>query len=466
MRPRVRESNAAVTRIRATETPSSPSLGVGAALLIALMVDALSLSIGFGTYLPVTILLTCTAALIIVLAIVRAGMFGSSPAVDARTLVPVALCFGAINFAMAPRHVAGKPLLEVVYVLPTLAALLTVMAMFGTFARRAVAGIASVAMTSAAAVTLIRFDSRPNIDVWVFLTQGADGLAHGVDQYSSCWVGNTDPLTDCVYSYLPGVALMTTPFKFVLGDVRYAWVACTLLASFLIWRLAGPRFGPALASLITIQPLWVFLIDRAWPEPMAFAALCCTVWSVRTRRYAVAILAFGLALATKQTLVVLIPLAAWWPEFGLRRTFHSALVAAGIVLPWLLWDPRGLLHDTVTFHLTLPPRMDALSLQSLLLRHGVHVPIAVSLSVTILAIVFVARLLPRNAFGFALGSALVLLVFDLSFKVAFFNEHSIVLWLVILALAAADSSPTAGSARVDRLVDLAARTQACHAPPK
>lgn len=78
---------------------------------------------------------------------------------------------------------------------------------------------------------------------------------------------------------------------------------------------------------------------------------------------ALAVAGFAFALACKQHVWLLLPLAAWWPAFGPRRSGLSVAVAGAVSLPWFLADPRAFLDDTLRFHFGLvDPRLDSLSL--------------------------------------------------------------------------------------------------------
>jgi hypothetical protein len=296
-------------------------------------------------------------------------------------------------------------------------------------------------------VLLLRASPAPFIDVWVILQQAADSVVRGDNIYSQCWVGNTDRLTDCLYPYLPATTLLQLPAKLLLDDVRYALLAALLAAAAIVCALASTppvgsawrwrtvaATGGAAGALVLVQPKWLFLLEQSWTEPLIFVLLAGMVLAVTTGHGWWAVVLLGLALASKQHVVLLLPLAAAWPAFGLRRTAYAVGVAGLVVLPWFLAGPGEMVADVIDFHVALPARPDSLSLNSAALELGWELPLWLAAVVTLIALGLALRL-ERDACGFALGSALVLLTFNLMNKQVFFNHHTLVLQMTALAVA-------------------------------
>ena len=170
------------------------------------------------------------------------------------------------------------------------------------------------------------------------------------------------------------------------------------------------------------------------------------VLAVVRGRLLVAVLAFAFALACKQHVLLLVPLAACWPAFGWRRTGASVLLAGAVTLPWFLADPRAFLDDALTFNLDLTPRADSLSLFTSATRVGLHPSFALVALLTVAAVAGAVLLLPRTATGFALGAALVQFVFDHLNKQSFFNHWWLVSGLLLLAVATAEHDRRAEAA--------------------
>jgi uncharacterized membrane protein len=188
--------------------------------------------------------------------------------------------------------------------------------------------------------------------------------------------------------------------------------------------------------LVLVHPHWAFLIDQSWTEPLLLFLLCAAVVATERGRPVVAVLALAAALATKQHIVVLLPLFALWPAFGWRRTLLSAGVAVVAVLPWVIAGPTDFWHDAVHANLALGVIPRALCVPSFLFRHGITVGFWFPLAALVAAYVASLRA-PRTAAGLASGSALVLWTIDATNKQSFFNHYTLPLGLVVLALTAA-----------------------------
>jgi uncharacterized membrane protein len=238
--------------------------------------------------------------------------------------------------------------------------------------------------------------------------------------------------------YLPGAAILVAPFYLVFGDVRYGLLSALLAAAVAVAALrksAGGNAAAVLSCLVLIYPRVLYGIEQSWPEPLLLALIAGMVWAVEARRPAVAVVCFAAALATKQHVLILVPLAAIWPAFGWRRTLTAVGAAAVIVAAWLVASPRAFVHGAITYNLTLRPRLDSLSLFTTAIRAG-RTPSFVFVPVLMVVVLAVALWkLPRTTPGFVLGSAWLLGMFNLLNKQSFFNEWSLVEGLIIIGVA-------------------------------
>jgi hypothetical protein len=308
-------------------------------------------------------------------------------------------------------------------------------------------------LLAAAKATMILAAARPSIDVWYLLQESARGLYDGENMYRQTWAGSPG-LTEN-YPYLPITTVLLAPFHAVFGDVRYGLLAAALLASWWTRRLA-PAAPPLIALLLLVFPRSTWSVAQAWTEPMLLAALAGMVLAVQTGRTRWAVVALAVALACKQHVVLLLPVAAMWPALGLRRVVVSALLAAAMVLPWFLWDPAAMIEDAVGANVGLEPTRRSLGLASLALRVGWQMSFVPLLLGLIAAYWVVWRRLPRDAGGFCLGSAFVLLTLDLLNQQSFFNHYTLPLGLLAMAAAlrwplladpVAEGSEPAGASR-------------------
>lgn len=205
------------------------------------------------------------------------------------------------------------------------------------------------------------------------------------------------------------------------------------LVAWQVQRRGGTRLG--LATLVALVPGSFVVVQQSWTEPLLLAALVATAVLADRGRPLWAAAAFGLALATKQHVVLLLPLLLLW-RWRVRDLAVTAGVAAGIVLPFLLANPARFIDCTVTFFLTAPPRPSSLSL-------WLHVPPWAQLP--LLAIGLVAgyliawRCCPRDGSGLLLATAVVFTTFGLVNKQTFLDQ-----WWLVAALVAAGLAMTRG----------------------
>jgi hypothetical protein len=412
--------------------------------LVALLVAWASLQLGMclldGTYRPeaIAVVTGSFGVFICGLAAFRTRSHGSPTlglAIASGVCLAVSLRFDSGLYGVGTNLVRSREIGAV-------AAATALTTVVGPFAYRRTLGLLALACATGANTLIIVASSRPFIDVWWILSGASRRMSAGHNIFTGCWPGNVDRLTDCVYPYLPLTTVAETPFRIAFGDIRYTYVAALILTAIALWQIAGPTWGPAVAAVFMASPKLSLLVEQAWTEPLLLLGIAVMVLAVQQHQTWLAVLAFAVALACKQHAVLLLPLAAWWPAFGWRRTSVSLAIASVVTLPWFIADPGAFLHDAFWFNLRLHPRPDSLSLFSTAVRAGWTPPFALVGVVTIAALLASLTFLPRNATGFVLGSALVQFAFDLVNKQSFFNEWWFVGGLLLLGVATAVSGAT------------------------
>ncbi len=296
-------------------------------------------------------------------------------------------------------------------------------------------GFAVLALATSAGVAGIRATPRPTIDDFHILQGSAKALLHLHNIYARAWPGAEGHLMP----YLPGSAILPTPFYLLFSDVRYGLLAALLLAAVAVGRLGRPEpwDGPVavLTGLIMVYPWVLYGVEQSWPEPLLLALIAGMVLCVQRGWPALAVLCLAGALLTKQHVLILLPFAALWPAFGWRRTLGSLAMAVAITIPWVVAGPTNFWHGAVSYNLSLPPRHDSLSLFSTVLHTGRTPSFALVPLIMLVVLGLGLWRLPRTAAGFTLGSAWLLAMFNLLNKQSFFNEWSLVIGLIVLGLA-------------------------------
>ena len=323
----------------------------------------------------------------------------------------------------------------------------------------AVALAVAAAGYAAVCAAALRLDPAPRIDVWYTLQGAADGLLSGQDMYQQVWIGPPGPMP--FFTYLPWTAVLLAPGRWLFGDVRWVLGAVTLGTAVMFRMLPGDaraRGGAAglqataAAALVLLLPGTLTQVEQAWTEPLLLGCLTLAVLGLARGRGWVAVVGVALALASKQHVLLLLPVRAAWPRFGPRRAAAAGLLAAGLVAPWFVADPGAMWHDTVTLLVNFPPLRfaDTLSI-AVLDEWGVLLPFGLTGAVVVGTVTAAAVAVRRHDPPPALllrWCALVLFVASLVNKQAFYNQYWLVAGLVLLSWAAAqgprDDDVTAG----------------------
>lgn len=188
--------------------------------------------------------------------------------------------------------------------------------------------------------------------------------------------------------YWPGTVLVPLPFQAAFKALFGWWDErlWLLLAGVAIWVLLG-RIAPG--SIGRIAAITFFLIpghsllavlgDNDLPM---VALLLGAVLAITHRRWIVAGLLIGLAVATKQTALVALPVliayAVVGQAIGWRQFLRAGVVATSVValffLPFLIWNAGAFIQDTILFNFgggieTYP--IQGIGLSSWLLQTGI-----------------------------------------------------------------------------------------------
>jgi hypothetical protein len=408
-----------------------------AAVLLAWCLLAIGDSAHAGYFTGVG--LTCIVVGFVLVAAVAAA--GVPLAIPDRPLlaIPITVCIveAIVDPSRRFLYIGGGDLLAI-HLLSSVAAVAAAILLVVDGRRLQVMSALVFALAAATGIVTIVLISNPNIDVWDLLQQSSTGLLHGDDMYRQHWLHSTG--LQSVYPYLPASTLVLAPFRWVLGDVRYGLLAASLLTAWLLRRHRS-NTPPALAALVIVMPDWVYLINRSWTEPLLVLLIAAAIIAMKAGRSTVAVVALAIALASKQPIVLLLPLFALWPSFGLRRVVAACAIAVAIVLPWFIAGPSDLWHDAVHANLNLAVMPNALNLSAVFLRHGTTVDFWLLAIGLVVGYALVLWRVPRSPSGLALGCAIVMWAYNLTNTQTFFNHYVLPLGLLVVALALADRSP-------------------------
>jgi hypothetical protein len=232
-------------------------------------------------------------------------------------------------------------------------------------ARRGSEASAARALTMAlvAAVTIgllfraviLLTDAPPFFDVFYIQEAAGDALLSGIDPYlTQVWVNG--------YLYLPLAAISAAAGE-LFGDARWAGIAGDLMVVVAL-PLFARRVGASFRTGLVMAAVWVwwaaglYMVWQGFPEPVliGFAALAAVALAGDAPRTVLAGVLVGLAAATKQFGLGLIPF------LPLGRGGWKAVVAACVtwlivVVPFALWHPQRFFEGAL-FSLVREPARD------------------------------------------------------------------------------------------------------------
>ncbi|MBS2021723.1 MAG: hypothetical protein JST92_04895 [Deltaproteobacteria bacterium] len=295
---------------------------------------------------------------------------------------------------------------------------------------------------------LIVHDTKPWIDVYLFHTRSVEALLHGQMPYGAftpnIYKGMPFYAPEVLtpdgaqvhlgFPYPPLQLLLALAPQRLLGDYRYLHIlAIGVSCALMLWMKPGMKSRVAVAVFL-LAPWMILVMEQGWTEPLLVLFFSLTmVAALRAPR----MLPFALAgvFAIKQYAVALAPLVfllvddrkrAW------RIVIQSGLLAAATLVPFALWDWRGLVNDLVLFLVRQPLRPDSYNWTSLVWTHWrVLIPQGLAFASLVAAVLLTVWKGPRGPLGFASGTMLGFTLFFGFSKHAFYNY-----WFFLLAVAA------------------------------
>lgn len=266
-----------------------------------------------------------------------------------------------------------------------------------------------------AGVETVRLAPVPRIDVWTVQTYGARAILEGKNPFQVVSVVDTAPgvvRDDVPYVYPPLQLMLTTP-GYLLGDVRVTMGTALLVLGAALRDLtvrSGRKLPPLLldapALVVWLSPKLLFIFEQTWVDPVQIALIASGTALAARRRVWPAAIAFGLVLASKQTMFWVAPLVfVSFPIFRLRHALVAVLIPVATYVPFALWNWPALLHANLGFVAGLPARPDALSFVNWAsIALGVRVPYAIAfpLAAAMVGYVVLRRRAQPHVFGVAL----------------------------------------------------------------
>jgi hypothetical protein len=257
-----------------------------------------------------------------------------------------------------------------------------------------------------ARIFMILSSPDPQIDVFFVMQQAAQGLLEGKNPYSMVfgpsWYGKS------TIAYLPATIYLAVPARLLLGDVRYTYAVGDLIVAIVLYAMAkqrsartgeGRRQARCLALLYLFNPMALFILEQSWTDTAVIAVLFL-VWFVwfRLHKPVPAAILLGIALVTKQYVVLVLPFLWRHPRVKPAHLGGAMLTAALLGLPLALWNLKDFIEDVLLYLVRMEPKPESLNLFSFVYHAaGARLPAAFALLLVPLGALLFFRQLPSVA---------------------------------------------------------------------
>ena len=291
----------------------------------------------------------------------------------------------------------------------------------------------------------------PYIDVYYIQKIAPKALLSGINPYSIMYP-KLYPETPDVFSYEPAVILLNMPAVLVTGDPRYTLVFAEIGTALLLFlMLKKSRFlkgrkseiAEILPLIFLYNPRSLFILEQAWVDPLIiFLITLFTFLLFFLHRKLLSLVIFGVALATKQYSIFLIPFLMKGGYLKIRNLIVPLGVFLGFTLPFFIWNSADFLHDVVFYNLLVLPRHDSLSLNSLLWFYtGFDIPTAIIIVVGSLLLLVLLKFQKKSPSAVFLATATFSLSIFLIYKLAFIHYFYFAGSLLLLSIVLLVSEP-------------------------
>ena len=242
-------------------------------------------------------------------------------------------------------------------------------------------GVLGIAALVMAEILVPTASPKPWIDVWYVSTAAVDYFTTGLNPYAQKYLdiyhGKYGPVA--YFPYLPGLLFWITPFRVVLGDIRYGLIFANWISAGAFYFWARPGRGksliPLLAALLWLSfPVTLFVIEQSWVDLALIPGAILMFLAMRAGRNRLTAAAMGIFLSIKQYAFVTVTFALlWiWRKLGFKRALWTGLIALGVFMallaPFVIADAHEFYRMTVLTETDQGIRLDALNFTAFLVN--------------------------------------------------------------------------------------------------
>ena len=337
--------------------------------------------------------------------------FGQRTERWSRHISPIRLAAALVTVALVSALISdplnGVPRIWLAVAVPSIVIAFVVAGLASAWTRRhpLATGATVIVIALLTGISLIHDVKDVGIDVVQLHRQAAMALAGGENPYgASVSVPNGSPDVPpgsmiVGYPYPPVAALVYASSTWLLGDPRWASLALWIVLAgcgLLLFRGRQDAGSVLPFLLLSVLPGWAMMLRTGWTEMLSAALIA--VAAVTWKRPVVSGIALGAALASKQYLIVALPIILFYRGDGWRNRSAAAFATATLcVLPAFAWSPGDAWRSMVVFHALTSFRADSSSFAGVLALLGIHwsPPVWIGLGVSLT----LTSLLARRAAG-------------------------------------------------------------------
>jgi hypothetical protein len=236
--------------------------------------------------------------------------------------------------------------------------------------------LAGALLVAAHAAFIVHLPHPEHQDVYRFLNLGVDVLLRGHNPYGDIAVADGGPFR---FTYPPGVLLLVAPFRVLLHDIRWAYVAAegvtVLLISRLVASLQDGRRLDRWQEALVLVPLALPRASQAFyvysnHEWLLLALAAGALYLALRHQWVWCGVLLALGIASKQYFLVF-PVLFLLPVIRWRSLALGIAGAVAIIVPFLVWDWRAF-FDKIFGALAIAPDPDRVTLWAILSALGAN----------------------------------------------------------------------------------------------
>ncbi len=221
-------------------------------------------------------------------------------------------------------------------------------------------------------ILIIANTPSPKIDVYEIVQTASKEILRGKNPYEITYKKLYQDKEPNYYIYMPLSFLVTIPFRFLFGDVRFASVFSNLVICFIFLKLGkkiggNNELGYLFPLIFLYQPLTTFVIGEGWLDTILIALLLLFGYFYQIKQKKVLSYIFlASTLGIKQNMFLLLPFILKLNNINIKQLLLAYIPIILLILLFLLRSPAEFISDTIKEPYFRETRYDALTIFSLI----------------------------------------------------------------------------------------------------